>query len=130
MTEAQVNQSCKKWIEQQGFKYKGILNKGQVPVPDGIGSVWIDHQGCKDNPPDILWVEAKGSVEFSQLLQGFIRVAYAVWWGGGRGLIAAPRKEANLLRDQSKFLSIVGKAIAGEGSLGVFNAEDFVVKYL
>lgn len=114
MTEDEVNKICRNWIRRQGFHYKGILNrgKGQVPVPDGTRSVLIDHQGTKDNPIDLIWVEAKGSgCNLSELLEGFIRVAYAVWHGAGRGLLAAPAKEVAILRKQKDFLASISSGL-------------------
>lgn len=98
---------------------------GQVPVPDGSRSVLIDHAGISDRyPPDLLWIEAKGSgLSLSELLEGFIRVAYAVWHGGGRGLLAAPSKEIETLSNQSEFLAAVSDALVGKGQLGLLDIE-------
>lgn len=126
MTEDEVNQTCKEWIRHQGFRYKGILNhgKGQVPVPDGTRSVLIDHQGIKDNPIDLIWIEAKGSgCNLSELLEGFIRVGYAVWHGAGRGLLAAPAREIVALRKQREFLASVSASLVGKGLLGLLDAQ-------
>jgi len=124
MTEDEVNKKCRLWLEGQGYKYKGILNTGlgQVPVPDGIRQVLIDHQGHKDRPVDLCWVEAKGSgVGFSMLFQGLIRVIYAVYHGGGKGLLAIPEEEYELLLKQRQFLEAVVRS--SERVMGLLNAD-------
>ncbi len=143
MTEDQVNIVCRKWLEGQGFKYKGVLNSapngkhrnvnscgngeayGQVPVPDGSDTgraVLLDHQGVKDRPIDLIWIEAKGSnTKFSILLEGFIRMAYAVYYGGGTGLLAIPDKEYKEAMLRREFLAKVSRA--AERTLGILNAE-------
>jgi hypothetical protein len=105
----------------------GIILKnigyGQVCVPDGTRSVLIDHTGHKDHPTiDLIWIEAKGSdVGMSKLLEGFSRMAYAVYHGGGRGLLACPTAEFELLFSQKLFLRAIG--VASERSLGLFDGE-------
>lgn len=132
MKEDEVNLKCREWLEKQGYDYKGILNAkpkgikengwGQVPIPDGIGQVLIDHQGKKDRQVDLIWIEAKGSgVNFSTLLEGYIRVVYACYWGGGRGLLAVPNKEFDRVMEQKVFLVNVSRA--AEQNMGVLNAE-------
>ena len=137
MTENEVNAVCQKWIEANGYKYKGVLNCrpsrakerngkdvgwGQVPVPDGLGQVLIDHQGVLDKDKSIIWIEAKGEDDaFSELLQGFIRVLYACYYGGGSGLLAVPDNEYCKLIERKEFLINIAKA--SEKRIGLFNAE-------
>lgn len=144
MTENEVNQVCKDWLEAQGYNYKGVLNAkppttadrngkdtgyGQVPVPDGIGQVLIDHQGVNDKSRTILWIEAKGGGDnFSELLQGFIRVAYACYHGSGMGLLAVPDHEYQELVEQEGFLKNVARA--AERRLGLFNADTGTATWL
>jgi len=140
MTENEVNKVCKQWLEANGYHYKGILNAkpkvtpeangyGQVPVPDGKGQVLIDHQGVNDKDKTILWIEAKGESDpFSELLQGFIRVAYACYHGGGSGLLAVPDEEYQQLLEQEDFLRNVSRA--AERRLGLFNAHSLTPRWL
>lgn len=133
MTENQVNLAVEKWLLSQCYKYKGVNKSrkvakdensvGQIPVPDGLRQVLIDHQGIKDVPEiDLIWIEAKGSnVGMSALLEGFIRMVYAVWHGGGKGLVAIPDNEYNQLFKQLSFLKAVAKSC--ERKIGLFNAE-------
>jgi len=140
MTEDEVNIRCREWLEGQGYKYKGILNArpvdvandtgyGQVPVPDGFSQVLIDHQGHNDRTKDLIWIESKGSgVNFSELLEGFIRTVYACYWGGGRGLVAVPDMEYDRLIEQREFLSQVAKACGRE--VGILNIERLKTEWL
>jgi len=132
MTENQVNLAVEKWLKDNKYHYKGVCKSrqiakdensvGQIPVPDGTRQVLIDHQGVKDTPTiDLLWIEAKGGGDnLSELLQGFIRVTYAVWHGGGRGLLAVPQSEFDMLSEQLPFLISVAKST--ERTIGLFNA--------
>jgi len=141
MTENDINECVRRWLTQNGYTYKGVLNArpkdkadangyGQVPVPDGTRCVLIDHTGHKDHPiVDLVWVEAKGSgVGMSMLLQGFARVAYAVYHGGGRGLLACPATEFGMMTAQGDFLRAIG--IASERSLGLLDGETGQVEWL
>lgn len=126
MTEDEVNIRCKEWLLAKGYKYKGILNagKGQVPIPDGNRQVLLDHQGTKDNPVGLVWVEAKGSnVNFSQLLEGFIRTVYAIYWGAGDGYLATPHKEFLKLLEQREFLKAVANSVNGKETMGLLDIE-------
>lgn len=141
MTENEINLKVKEWLISNGFAYKGVLNAkpkkeayengyGQVCVPDGNRCVLIDHTGHKDYPVvDLIWIEAKGSgVGMSTLLEGFSRMAYAVYHGGGRGLLACPTAEFELLFAQRLFLKAIG--VASERSLGLFDGETDKVEWL
>jgi len=126
MTEDEVNLRVKGWLKNHSFHYKGILNKGlgQVPIPDGNRQVLLDHQGIKTSPPDLLWIEAKGSdVSFSQLLEGFIRTIYAVFHGGGSGYLAIPHEEYKRLLEQREFLEAVAHSVNGKGMMGILDVE-------
>jgi hypothetical protein len=126
LTEDEVNLKVKEWLENHSYHYKGILNvgKGQVPVPDGTRSVLIDAQGFRDDIPDLIWIEAKGSdLNLSELLEGFIRVNYAVFEGGGRGFLATPHKEFELLLERKEFLGAVAHSVNGKGYIGLLDIE-------
>lgn len=126
MTEDEVNLKVKEWLENHSYHYKGILNKGlgQVPVPNGTRNVLIDHQGFRDDIADLIWVEAKGSdLNLSALLQGFIRLNYAVYQGGGTGYLAIPHREFKLLLEQKDFLQAVAESVNGKGQIGLLDIE-------
>ena len=126
MTENEVNEKVKRWLENHSYHYKGILNKGlgQVPVPDGTRSVLLDHQGVNDCIPDLIWVEAKGSnCNLSELFEGFIRLTYGVFMGGGRGFLAIPHREFEMLLERREFLEAVSGSTNGKGTMGLLDVE-------
>lgn len=100
---------------------------GQVPVPlpDGSRSILIDHQGISDKyPPKLVWVEAKGSDNnLSELLEGFIRLCAAIYWGGGNGYLAVPNAEYEKLIEQREFLEAVAHSVNGRGQMGLLDVE-------
>lgn len=122
----EVNIGCREWLEKRGFKYKGILNVGfgQVPVPDGNRQVLLDHQGFSVTTQELIWIEAKGSgVNFSELLEGFIRTCYGVYHGGGIGYLAVPKNEYDKLLGQTTFLESAAHVINGRGTMGLLDIE-------
>jgi hypothetical protein len=129
MTEDEVNIRCREWLERQGYRYKGILNQGygQVAIPDGSGqrAVLLDHQGFSDRTKELVWIEAKGSsVNFSELLEGFVRTVYAIYHGGGNGYLAVPHAEYQRLLEQRDFLRAVAESVNGKGVMGLLDVED------
>lgn len=143
MTENEVNEVVKGWLLSQGYAYKGILNTGNsktksndigygqvpIPFPSGERSILIDHQGHNDRTKDLLWVEAKGGkTGMSQLLEGFIRVCAACYWGGGSGLLAIPTTECEQMLEQWDFLKRV--AMSCERRVGILDAEKRIVNWL
>ncbi len=142
MTEDEVNISVKKWLESHNYKYKGILNYGNgkinpsntgfgqvlVPLPSRERLILIDHTGHNDYTKDLIWVEAKGEVGMSQLLEGFTRVVCACYWGGGSGLLAIPSAECETMLEQRDFLRRVG--VACERKVGILDAENSEVHWL
>lgn len=78
----------------------------RVGQDDTNRDVLLDFYGWKaGNPPEIVWVEAKGDVGISDLLEGFIRTEFACHQGGGHGILAVPREQAERLAKYSDFLS-------------------------
>lgn len=133
MTEQEVNEKVKEWLLANGFRYKGVLRDGDVPAPDGYRRVRIDHQGYDDANLRLIWVEAKGSnTPLSELLEGFIRLAYAMWHGGGDGLLALPAEEAEMLLDETvrPFLEEVSKALTIRGKIGIMDVEGEKIVWL
>lgn len=105
-----------------------VLSQVPVPLPYGERLILIDHQGVKDRPVDLIWVEAKGEVGISQLLEGFIRVTCACYWGGGNGLLAIPSAECDKMLEQREFLKRVG--VSCERKIGILDAEKKEVHWL
>lgn len=142
MTENEINTKVREWLTENGYKYKGVLNTkpnekanpsgyGQVPIPlpSGDRSILIDHQGFNDRTKDLLWVEAKGGGDnLSELMEGFIRVSVACFYGGGRGLLAVDSEACQRMLLQRDFLRAIG--IASERSLGLLDGEKGKVYWL
>jgi hypothetical protein len=101
MDEPEVKRLARAWLETAGFKVTP-----EPAVPDTNRDVLLDFYGWKaGNPPEIVWVEAKGDVGISDLLEGFIRTEFACHQGGGHGILAVPREQAERLAKYSDFLS-------------------------
>jgi len=144
VTENEINLAVREWLLQEGYSYKGVCNAepglglkqkdvgyGQVPIPlpSGERLVLIDHQGVKDRPVDLIWVEAKGSdAGVSQLLEGFIRTTCACYFGAGRGLLAVPTAECEKMLELQDFLKRV--AVSCERRMGILDAEKGKVYWL
>jgi hypothetical protein len=76
-------------------------------------------------------VEAKGSdCGMSQLLEGFVRVAYACWCGGGKGLLAIPDKEFGILMADLPRGYLSSIANASEKEMGLLDAETGIVEWI
>jgi hypothetical protein len=123
MTEGKVNETVKSWLEAHDYHYKGICRNGQVPVPIEGVRILIDHQGEKLTPAERLWVEAKGEVKMSEVLEGFVRLCFAVFYGGGDGLLAVPQRQFRHLLEIQEFLGQMAMVFRSRGKIGLFNAE-------
>lgn len=148
MKEEEVNERVKAWLEKQEYSYKGVLKNGDVAVPDGKRDVLIDAQGVRlidkegkvakfdegkgykswgsinDYLFETIWVEGKGeNANFSELLEGFVRTLYAVWYGRGTGLLAVPSDKYELLMEEKEFLTNLSQVVVGKGSMGVMDVE-------
>ena len=100
MEESQVSEIVKRHFSQQGYKIHP-----EVPVGGINREIILDFYCYKDtNPPSILWVECKGDVGTSQLLEGFIRLELAIFYGGGKGVLAIPNYAYHKLMKHRDFL--------------------------
>jgi len=121
-----VNRLVQSWASAQGYTYKGVCSNGEVPVPTTFGrDVKIDALLEKE-PNDRIWVEAKGEANLSDLIQGSGRLIFAVYYGGGKALLAIDRKRTARLLQYIDFL----KWFAGGLKLGLFNVEDQEIRWL
>lgn len=99
MEEPIVKEWTRKWFEERGYRVKL-----EPPVISTDREVILDFYAFKDgDPADVVWVEAKGNVGISDLLEGFIRTELAVFMGGGRGVLALPQTSARRLERYSDF---------------------------
>lgn len=115
MREEEVKEATEKWLTEKGYKIQR-----EVGVSGTEREVILDLYGYKeeDGRPEILWVECKGDQTLSELLEGFIRLEFGVWLGGGIGILAVPHNATRKLLNYKKFL---GQA---ETIISVLDVED------
>lgn len=119
MNESEVNEKVKDWALQTGYTYKGVLANGEIPVPTTLGNdVKIDAL-LEKLPNERIWVESKGKVGLSTLLQGLIRLAFALYYGGGKALLAIDHEMIERLQKYEGFLKWMCEGL----SIGLFNAD-------
>jgi len=100
MEEPEVSQLTRRWLEKHLYKVKP-----EVGVSGTEREVILDYFGYREKEePEILWIECKGDVSLSQLLEGFIRTEFAVYYGGGHGILACPTKAIEKLMNHRDFL--------------------------
>lgn len=80
---------------------------------------YISDEKTEDTGIARWWVECKGDVGMSMLLEGFIRTVYSVWHGGGLGTLALPEKQFERLKRDEEFLSMVAKTVLGRGKIQI-----------
>lgn len=106
----------------------GNFGSGDVPVPtENKNKIQIDHKGEKrfENKWIRRWIEDKGSCNLSTILEGFSRICYAVYYGGGDGLLALPDDSFKIALSNQDFLMLIAKVTIGKGAVGILNAESF-----
>jgi len=133
MIEDEVHPLSKLFLEKKGFKdYKGVCTKngeygsGDVPVPtEHDNKVQIDHLGEQRSGPEWLrlWIEDKGSCNLSTILEGFSRICYAVYYGGGAGLLALPNDSFQIAMHNEEFLKLMASITVGKAGVGLLNIE-------
>lgn len=75
---------------------------------------------------ELLWVECKGSVNLSEALEGYIRTLFAVWNGGGLGVLAVPSDVYDALSVEQEFLVQTAKVAVGKGLMSILDVENEV----
>jgi hypothetical protein len=133
MKEEEVHPLSYKYLLKHGFTdYCGVCTKngehgsGDVPVPTSNNNkVQIDHKGevRKDNKWIRMWIEDKGSCNLSTILEGFSRICYAVFYGGGSGLLSMPGDSFKIADSNKEFLQLMAKTTVGKGAVGILNIE-------
>lgn len=114
MNEGGINKAVKEWAEANGYQYKGVLNKGDVPVPTTYTQeVRIDAllEKATDKNIERIWIESKCDDSLSELLSGFVKVVFAVYYGGGRGMLACSKKDAESLLEHKDFLKYLSEGL-------------------
>ena len=101
--EDSIKAQIKASLEANGFKVKR-----EVAVVDSGRNVILDFYAFKDdNPPQIIWVECKGDVNLSELIEGFARLEFALFYGGGKGIFVAPKRQIELMQEFGEYFNQV-----------------------
>jgi len=100
MNEDRVKYLVQKYFEKQGWKVKPEIAVGGINR-EVILDFWLYKEEAE---PKIMWVECKGDESLSQLLEGFIRTEFAVFYGGGLGILAVPHEATQKLLKYSDFI--------------------------
>ena len=100
MDENEVKKRTKEWLEKKGYTVKS-----EVGVPGTNREVIMDYYAYREREgePEILWVECKGDCNLSYLLEGFVRLEFTLWLGGGIGILAIPHEAKQKLLKHEKF---------------------------
>lgn len=109
MREEEVKKLAKKWLEAQGYK---VRPETPAPIDNEDRELALDFYAYRDAKPEVLWVEAKGDVNLSQLLEGFVRTELCVHYGGGLGLLALSTSSRRKLMKYEDFLKHSVETIA------------------
>lgn len=109
MEEKEVKQITKKYLEKQGYKVIEEPKVSEEVRLDLYAFKYIEkRQGTIDNEtkarPDAIWIECKGDVGFSMVLEGLIRTAFAIHVNGGEGMLTLPRKQYSIMKKYRSFL--------------------------
>jgi len=133
LIEEEVHPLSKLFLERKGFNsYKGVCMKkgefgsGDVPVPTiNANTVQIDHQGEKreNNQWVRLWIEDKSSCKLSHILEGFSRICFAIYYGGGDGLLSLPHDSFQIAMNNEEFFELMAHVTVGKGRVGLLNIE-------
>lgn len=101
MREDEVKKLAREWFESQGYT---VRPEPPAPVESEERELALDFHAYRDREPEILWVECKGDVNLSELLEGFVRVEFCVYHGGGLGLLTLPSSARRRLLKHADFL--------------------------
>lgn len=124
----------KKWTKEL-FEKSGYIITPEPPVENGI--IALDFFAYKNTEPkqaklddreknimpDAIWIECKGDVNLSKVLEGLIRTAFTVYTMQGRGVLSLPSKQYKILKHYKDFLNC-GKQVK---ILDIENNQNFVM---
>jgi hypothetical protein len=114
MKEEDINRAVKLWAEGNGYTYKGVLKNGDVVVPtmydkklevDALLEKW------NNNKIERIWIESKCNDGFMELLSGFVKVIFAVYYGGGKGYLACSKDDVKVLLEHKDFLKYLSEGL-------------------
>lgn len=109
MREDEVKKLAREWLEAQGYTVKP---EPPAPIDSEERELALDFHAYRDKEPEIIWVECKGDVNLSELLEGFVRVEFCIHYGGGLGLLAVPSRAKRILLKYKDFLKQAESTVA------------------
>ena len=109
MEEKEVKKITKKYLEKQGYKVTEEPKVSEEVRLDLYAFKYTEkRQGTIDNEtkarPNAIWIECKGDVGFSMVLEGLIRTAFAIHVNGGKGMLTLPKKQYSIMKKYRSFL--------------------------
>lgn len=123
LNEKEVNRKVVEWAIKNGYIYKGVCKSGHIPVENR--EVLIDHQ-FEALPSERFWVESKGNVNLSRVLEAIARLMFGCYYGGGKGLLATDGETVEKTLKYRDFF----KWFCEGASIGLFNVDNNQVTWL
>lgn len=128
MKEDKVKEIVKEHFNREGYKVTSepSIENGLVKLDFFCykeiqnPQVTLDNNGSNT---DHIWIECKGDVNLSEVLEGLIRTAFAVWCEGGRGILTIPKKQYDILKRYKNFLSY-------DKRVQIMNVEDSMATFV
>jgi len=104
MEEIEVINKFRQQLESDGFKCKGQPSEGDVVLLDG--EIRLDIQAFREStPPELLWIEAKGSgANLKDLICDFVSLLLVLDRYGGNACLIIPKEECGKIIKYKKFL--------------------------
>ena len=100
MQEKEVKERTKQYLCKDGYK---VTDEPRVSEEVRLDLYAFKYTDKKQNP-DVIWIECKGNVCFSGVLEGFVRTAFAIYINGGQGMLSLPRKQYLLMKKYKDFM--------------------------
>ena len=122
-----MKEKTRQYFEDKGYR---VTNEPKVSEEVRLDLYAFKYANKKQNllgdkeriKPDVIWIECKGDIGFSAVLEGLIRTAFATYVNGGYGMLSLPRKQYLLMRKYKNFMNCEKKleVICVEGRIESF----------
>lgn len=106
--ESVIKEKTRQYLKGCGYKVTEEPNVSEEVRLDLYAFKYIP-SGKTKTKPDIIWIECKGDVGFSDVLEGLVRTAFANYINGGQGMLSLPRKQYLMMKKHRDFLKCEGK---------------------
>lgn len=103
MEEKKVKNKTKHYYEERGYK---VTEEPKVSEEVRLDLYAFKYENNNEEraKPDIIWIECKGDIGFSAVLEGLIRTAFATYVNGGHGVLSLPKKQYLLMKKYKDFM--------------------------